>query len=69
MACPKCGSNNVQVIAENDTKIKGYGICKGLLGVICFGPIGFICGLCGMGKGKSTTNTYRMCIDCGNKFK
>lgn len=65
MACPKCGSENVQVVTES--KSKGFGAGKGCLGALILGPIGFLCGLCGMGKSKS--NSYRMCIDCGRKFK
>ena len=42
---------------------------KGCLGYICFGPIGLLCGLLGMGEGKTKTTTYRMCGNCGARFK
>lgn len=61
MACPKCGSNNIQVISES----KGFGAGKGCLGWIIFGPIGILCGLCGMGKSK----TKRICANCGHQMK
>jgi len=65
MACPRCGSHNVQVIA--DTNTKGYDFCPGFLGWWLLGPIGLLCGMCGMGE----TNTYiiRVCRDCGAKFR
>jgi hypothetical protein len=62
--CPKCGSTNIQATAEGTSK--GFGVGKGCLGVILFGPLGFLCGLCGMGKGK--TNAVRMCLSCGKTF-
>jgi len=69
MTCPKCGSDNVQAIAETNSKTKGYGCCKGGLGYVLFGYLGLLCGLCGMGKGTSTTNILWICNSCGNKFK
>lgn len=65
MGCPKCGSENVQIVTETQTK--GFGTGKGCLGFFLFGPLGFLCGLCGMGKGKS--NSLRMCVSCGHRFK
>jgi hypothetical protein len=62
--CPKCGSMNIQVVSQTETK--GFGAGKGCLGTILMGPIGFLCGLCGMGKGK--TEAVRMCANCGKKF-
>jgi len=62
--CPKCGSTNIQATTEGETQ--GFGAGKGCLGLLLFGPIGFLCGLCGMGKGK--TNAIRMCMACGKKF-
>jgi ribosomal protein L40E len=62
--CPRCGSTRVQLATEGESQ--GFGAGKGCLGAIIFGPIGFLCGLCGMGKGK--TETVRMCVDCGKKF-
>lgn len=73
MNCPNCGSENIQALSEvtTDTDIKGYGCCKGGIGYLIFGPIGFLCGLCGMGKGRSrnSVETIWMCRDCGNKFR
>ncbi len=65
MRCPKCGSENTQLVSEVESK--GFGAGKGILGLICFGPIGLACGLCGMGKTKTEHIVY--CNDCGKKSK
>lgn len=85
MICPNCGSNNVQAFTEQystgkmkgSNKTKGFGGCKACIGTIILGPIGFFCGLCGMGKSKGkvvdTRNTQTdivfCCMDCGYKIK
>lgn len=69
MVCPKCGSEKVTAVSEVSSTSKGFGCCKGGLGAILFGPIGWLCGLCGMGKGKTTSEVLWVCSDCGNKFK
>lgn len=69
MKCPKCGNMGCQVVTETSGSTKGYGIGKGCLGTICLGPIGLVCGMCGMGKGKTESTTYWICSDCGHKFK
>lgn len=60
MTCPRCGSENTTVLQQEDRQ--GYGFCNGLLGLICFGPIGLICGLLGMGS----TKNHKVIIACGN---
>lgn len=62
--CPRCGSSNIQAVAEGETK--GFSAGEGCCGAILFGPFGFLCGLCGMGKGK--TKAVRMCVNCGKTF-
>jgi len=69
MICPKCGSENVTAVSEVHSETKGFSCCKGGLGAILFGPIGWLCGLCGMGEGKTTTNVLWVCNNCGKKFK
>ena len=69
IGCPKCGSQNVRVVSDVTSSTKGFGTAKGCLGYICFGPIGLICGLLGMGEGRTRTTTYRVCGNCGAKFK
>ena len=55
--CPKCGGTNLQALG--DTHGKGASLAK-----IC------LCGLCGLaGTGKTKTDMYWVCSDCGNKFK
>jgi ribosomal protein L37AE/L43A len=69
MTCPRCGSMNVQAISEYESETQGYGCCKGLLGYLIFGPIGWLCGLCGMGGQRTTTKVLWVCNNCGNKFR
>jgi hypothetical protein len=72
MICPKCGSNNVntQVVTSTQTKTKGFGCIKSFLGFIFFSIPGLLCGLCGMGKGKSKTKSKKVsiCQECGHQF-
>jgi hypothetical protein len=69
VGCPRCGSLNVKVVSDITETTKGFGAGKGCLGYISLGPIGLLCGMLGMGKTKTKTNTYRVCADCGARFK
>ena len=74
--CPHCGSINISftpISATNTTgKTKGFGSISACLGFILFGWVGVLCGLCGMGKGKTTTQTttkvIKVCQNCGYRF-
>lgn len=68
MKCPKCGSNNLQVTTEVESYGKDYSATKGCLGWLLFGPLGFLCGLCGQNK-KIKSKSMWKCINCGNTFK
>lgn len=76
MICPKCGSNQVtsQAMTESTTveKVKGFGWIKSCLGFLLFNIPGVLCGLCGMGKGKSKTTVrtkvVHICQNCGYRF-
>lgn len=76
MVCPKCGSNHVVSTPVTTTtsvgKTKGFGVIKACLGFFLFNIWGILCGLCGMGKGKTKTTTtsqvVNVCQNCGNKF-
>lgn len=76
MVCPKCGSENVtsQAITETTSKgkTKGFGWIKACLGFLFFSIPGILCGLCGMGKGKTkiktTTRVIHVCQNCGNQW-
>lgn len=76
MVCPKCGSTNVtsQAITETTAKgkTKGFGWIKACLGFLIFSLPGVLCGLCGMGKGKTktrtTTRVIHVCQNCGNHW-
>jgi DNA-directed RNA polymerase subunit RPC12/RpoP len=69
LRCPSCGSTNFQPITETYGETKGYDCCNGLIGYLLLGPVGWLCGACGMGKGKTTTTTCFICKDCGTKFR
>lgn len=69
MGCPKCGSEDIQIISETNGRTQGYGLGKGICGYLCLGPWGWLCGLLGMGKEEKTTTTYRMCKKCGARFR
>lgn len=69
MTCSKCGGQNCMLIQESESESKGFGVCKGLCGYFIIGPLGLLCGLCGMGKGKTKTKHYWICNSCGNKFR
>lgn len=76
MKCPKCGSENVTSQAVTETtskgKTKGFGWIKSCLGFLFFSIPGILCGLCGMGKGKtktkSTTKVIHVCQNCGHQW-
>ena len=76
MICPRCGSNNVstQMVTKTKSsgKTKGFGCIKSCLGFLIFSIPGILCGLCGMGKGKTKTHTsskkVSICQDCGKTF-
>lgn len=76
MLCPKCGSPNVIVTPVTTTttvsKSKGFGWIKSCIGFLLFSLPGILCGLCGMGKGKTKvkheTKMVNICQNCGKQF-
>lgn len=76
MPCPNCGNNNTvsHIVTETTTtgKQKGFGFGKACLGFLITGPFGILCGLCGIGKGKTKTTTnskvVNRCQNCGQHF-
>jgi len=62
--CPKCGSNNLQAV-HSSTK-KGFSNTGAAGGCCLLGPVGLLCGLCN--SGQTQEQSYRMCLNCGNKF-
>lgn len=70
--CPNCHSLNLIPVSETQTYVSGsgYGVGKGCCGYILLGPLGLLCGLCGTGAtSQTTTSTWWVCKDCGNKFR
>ena len=76
MRCPRCGSSDVNsqviTVSKTSSKVKGFGCIKACLGYLLFSIPGILCGLCGMGKEKSTTTSrlkvIHICQNCGNQF-
>lgn len=80
LVCPNCGNNHLQAITETTNSVQtttsggGYSGTKGCLGLLLFGPFGLLCGNCGQSQtttstAQTTTKTYWICQDCGNKFR
>jgi DNA-directed RNA polymerase subunit M/transcription elongation factor TFIIS len=65
--CPKCGSDKVQIVQNKNNDGVGFNNKAGTCGCCLLGPIGLLFGL--LGSGKSKTTTFRMCVNCGHKFK
>ena len=68
LKCPKCGAANCTPITETTTSGKDFSAGKGCCGFALLGPLGILCGACGQGKQTSSV-TYWMCNNCGNKFQ
>lgn len=76
MVCPRCGSQNIQIVPITTTEVhgktKGFGCIKACIGWFLFSLPGVLCGLCGMGKGKTRTvhrtKMVNVCQNCGNQF-
>lgn len=62
--CPRCGSDKLQAV--HSAHSKGFSDSSACGGCCLFGPLGLLCGLCGSGKKQDIS--YRMCLNCGNKF-
>ena len=72
LCCPKCGSKRIQATTETDVRTTGknYSVGQGCLGYLLLGPLGLLCGSCGSGQKTTTTSTtYWVCPNCGNKFQ
>ncbi|MDU5106041.1 hypothetical protein [Clostridium sp.] len=63
-SCPFCGSKNIKIIIEKEKE--EFDLTSGIIGTICFGPIGLICGLC-FADGEKEKRTC-ICNDCGKRF-
>lgn len=84
MICPKCGSENVQVVSENTGATTNGKVAGKSMG--CLWGLGRLCLICCTGglwlifgkrhtthKTKQNTKqkyqTYGLCQNCGNKWK
>lgn len=68
MRCPKCGSENCQLITNTYSEGKDFSAGKGCCGVLLAGPVGILCGFCGEGR-KTKTDNFWVCNRCGKKWK
>ena len=68
MVCPKCGSDNIQIV-QGDSRVRESGclwsIGRGLLIICTLGLWKII----GRRKGKLKTKTLAVCVNCGHKWK
>lgn len=69
--CPRCKSERIITMTKTSTTTttSGYKGGVGCLGWLMLGPLGLLCGLCGMGsKTKVKHINYLVCQECGNEF-
>ncbi|MBR5217242.1 MAG: hypothetical protein IKV68_02660 [Oscillospiraceae bacterium] len=66
--CVRCGSANLTTVSEVSTQGKNFKAGDACCGAVLLGPLGLLCGATGKGK-QTTTTTYWVCKNCGNKFK
>jgi hypothetical protein len=57
VCCPKCGCTSITPAK------KGFEAGTGCLGLLLFGPLGLLCGLC------SANQMYSVCMKCGHKWE
>lgn len=62
--CPFCKSKNIKIVIEKEKE--DFDITSGIIGSICLGPIGLLCGLCFADGEKERTTC--ICNDCGKRF-
>lgn len=68
ICCRRCRSTNIVPISEVTTKGKDFRADNACCGYMLCGPLGLLFGATGKGK-QTTTTTYWICKNCGNKFK
>ena len=68
MKCPKCESENCQYVSTTKTSRSGFDFGDACCGSVLLGPIGILCGLCGMST-ETETKEYWVCHNCGQKFQ
>lgn len=61
MKCPRCGSQNIQMVG---THKQGFSVGKAVGGAILTGGVGSLAGFTGKQTGKSDW----VCLDCGKPF-
>ncbi|MCF0148132.1 MAG: hypothetical protein HUJ77_07015 [Clostridium sp.] len=63
-SCPFCGSKNIKIIIEKEKE--DFDVTSGVLGYVCLGPIGLLCGLCSADG--ETEKITCICNNCGKRF-
>ncbi|VYT68888.1 hypothetical protein [Clostridium tertium] len=62
--CPFCRSKSIKIIVEKERE--EFNLPSGIIGTICLGPVGLLCGLCCADGEKEKTTC--ICNDCGKRF-
>lgn len=68
--CPFCHQGGCEWFRKNNTTVKqkAFSIWDGICGMICLGPVGLLCGLCGAGQDvKVTDENWYYCKKCGKQ--
>lgn len=65
--CPKCNSTDCMIITKTTTDVTPFGFGDACCGMALLGPIGILCGTCGMGSKTETKMLYH-CNQCGKDF-
>lgn len=69
MNCPKCGSENVNVVMDTSQKVKGVTIFRKLGRLILIVFTAGLWLLVPKKKGSTKSKPVALCQNCGNKFK
>ncbi|MDR3311160.1 MAG: hypothetical protein LBS90_07420 [Oscillospiraceae bacterium] len=65
IACPQCGSTELQITTQSESSGGGIDVKKGLCYGILLGPLGL---LCAQSKKETKHTDYWVCKKCGHKF-
>lgn len=67
MKCPNCGEDNCHFMTSSKTSTKGFSMGDACCGMLILGPMGILCGLCGI-ESETKTKEFWVCDSCGSQF-
>ena len=67
MGCPRCGSDDIDIVDQKVTTGSSYDAGMGICGAVLLGPVGLLCGTCGDNK-KTSSYSCWVCDDCGHRW-